>query len=104
MNDMRALAVSLGLLLFAVDPAFARALDADLSGTITNQTGGTVQHAVITVVSLENGRVRTVHFSDRIEEGKMVFDYRLKEGVVETTNAIRLMKVVGIDVAFAADP
>ncbi len=60
--------------------------------------------ALVAIAEESGGRVRTVHFSDRIEEGKMVFDYRLKEGVVETTNAIRLMKVVGIDVAFAADP
>jgi DNA mismatch repair ATPase MutS len=44
--------------------------------------------------------VRTVHFSDRIEGGKMVFDYKLKPGVVQSTNAIRLMKAVGIDVDY----
>lgn len=56
--------------------------------------------ALVAIAEESGGRVRTVHFSDRIEDGKMLFDYRLREGVVETTNAIRLMKSVGIDVAF----
>ncbi len=59
--------------------------------------------ALVAIAEESGGRVRTVHFSDHIENDKMVFDYRLKEGVVETTNAIRLMKVVGIDVEFADD-
>lgn len=58
--------------------------------------------ALVSIAAESGGRVRTVHFSDHIEDGKMVFDYRLKEGVVETTNAIRLMKSVGIDVEFAS--
>ncbi|NUO49871.1 MAG: DNA mismatch repair protein MutS [Polyangiaceae bacterium] len=57
--------------------------------------------ALVAIAEESGGHVRTVHFSDRIEEEKMVFDYKLREGVVETTNAIRLMKAVGIDVAFA---
>jgi DNA mismatch repair ATPase MutS len=29
----------------------------------------------------------------------MAFDYKLKPGVVTTTNALRLMRLVGLDVA-----
>ncbi|HEY7169393.1 MAG TPA: hypothetical protein VH417_01030 [Vicinamibacterales bacterium] len=39
-----------------------------------------------------------VHFEDRIEDGKMVFDYKMREGVVERSNAIALMRAVGLDV------
>jgi MutS-like protein len=39
-----------------------------------------------------------VHFEDRIEEGKMVFDYKMRPGVVERSNAIALMRAVGLDV------
>ncbi len=39
-----------------------------------------------------------VHFEDRIEDGKMIFDYRLREGVVEHSNALDLMRAVGLDV------
>jgi ABC-type multidrug transport system fused ATPase/permease subunit len=56
--------------------------------------------ALVAIADESSGRVRKVHFSDRMEGGKMVFDYRLKPGVVESTNAIRLMKHLGIDVEY----
>ena len=39
-----------------------------------------------------------VHFEDHIEDGKMVFDYRMREGVVQKSNALELMRSVGIEV------
>ena len=39
-----------------------------------------------------------VHFEDEIREGKMVFDYKLRAGVVEKSNAIELMREVGLEV------
>jgi DNA mismatch repair ATPase MutS len=39
-----------------------------------------------------------VHFEDTIEEGRMRFDYRLRPGVVEKSNAIELMRSVGLEV------
>jgi DNA mismatch repair ATPase MutS len=39
-----------------------------------------------------------VHFEDRLEEGRLVFDYRLRPGVVERSNALDLMRAVGLDV------
>jgi DNA mismatch repair ATPase MutS len=39
-----------------------------------------------------------VHFQDEMVDGKMVFDYRLRSGVVEHSNAIELMRAVGLDV------
>jgi DNA mismatch repair ATPase MutS len=39
-----------------------------------------------------------VHFEDRIENGQMVFDYRMRPGVVEHSNALALMRAIGIDV------
>lgn len=44
------------------------------------------------------GRVRNVHFEELVAEGRMTFDYKLKPGVVTSANALRLMKVIGIDV------
>ena len=43
-------------------------------------------------------RAANVHFEDRIVEGKMVFDYRMREGVVERSNALALMRAIGLDV------
>src|SRR5438093_10284569 len=39
-----------------------------------------------------------MHFQDRIDDTKMVFDYRMRAGVVEHSNALALMKAVGLDV------
>jgi hypothetical protein len=44
------------------------------------------------------GRVTNVHFQELVGDGKMVFDYKLKPGVVTSSNALRLMKLVGIRV------
>jgi DNA mismatch repair ATPase MutS len=43
-------------------------------------------------------RVTNVHFTDVFEGGEMRFDYRLRPGVVRTSNALRLLKMAGIDV------
>jgi DNA mismatch repair ATPase MutS len=45
------------------------------------------------------GRVRNVHFQELAEGGKLTFDYKLKPGVVTSSNALRLMKLIGIGVA-----
>jgi DNA mismatch repair ATPase MutS len=39
-----------------------------------------------------------MHFEDRIEDGRIVFDYRMRPGVVEHSNALALMRAVGLDV------
>ncbi|MBM3758140.1 MAG: DNA mismatch repair protein MutS [Acidobacteria bacterium] len=39
-----------------------------------------------------------VHFEDEIVDGKIHFDYRMKPGVVRTSNALALMRAVGLDV------
>ena len=38
------------------------------------------------------------HFEDRLVDGKMVFDYTMRPGVVEHSNALALMRAVGINV------
>ncbi|HSY21237.1 MAG TPA: MutS family DNA mismatch repair protein, partial [Polyangiaceae bacterium] len=44
------------------------------------------------------GRVTNVHLEEHVEGDKMTFDYVLRPGIVQTSNALRLMKAVGIDV------
>ncbi|HKO42005.1 MAG TPA: hypothetical protein VJU84_01840 [Pyrinomonadaceae bacterium] len=39
-----------------------------------------------------------VHFEDQLEDGKMSFDYRLREGIVRRSNALELMRSIGLDV------
>jgi hypothetical protein len=43
-------------------------------------------------------RAANVHFQDALVDGEMVFDYRLREGVVERSNAVALMRAVGLEV------
>ncbi len=43
-------------------------------------------------------RAANSHFADRFEQGGLEFDYRLRPGVVGTSNAIALMRSVGLDV------
>jgi hypothetical protein len=42
--------------------------------------------------------VKNVHFADVLYSGSLVFDYRLQEGVVNSSNALELMRSVGLDV------
>lgn len=39
-----------------------------------------------------------VHLEDRLENGRLVFDYTVRPGVVERSNALDLMRAVGLDV------
>jgi DNA mismatch repair ATPase MutS len=43
-------------------------------------------------------RAVNVHFEDRFEHGEMVFDYCMKPGPVTHSNAVALMRAVGLDV------
>jgi hypothetical protein len=45
-----------------------------------------------------DGRAENVHFEDRIEAEQLVFDYRLRDGVVTRSNALALMRAVGLEV------
>jgi uncharacterized membrane protein len=39
-----------------------------------------------------------VHFDDQIADGRIEFDYRLRPGVVTRSNALELMRAIGLDV------
>ena len=43
-------------------------------------------------------RAANVHFEDHLEDGEIAFDYRMRPGVVEKSNALELMRSVGLDV------
>ena len=44
------------------------------------------------------GRAINVHFADTLQNGQLHFDYRLQPGVVERSNALDLMRSVGLQV------
>ena len=43
-------------------------------------------------------QARNIHFEDRIEDGVMRFDYLMRDGVVTRSNALELMRAVGLKV------
>jgi hypothetical protein len=43
-------------------------------------------------------RAGNVHFEDHLEDGRMCFDFRLRPGVVQKSNALALMRAVGLEV------
>ncbi len=54
--------------------------------------------ALAEITSTLGKRARNVHFEDHIENGEIHFDYHLRDGVVERSNALELMRAVGLDV------
>ncbi len=43
-------------------------------------------------------RAANVHFQDHLEDGVIAFDYRIHPGIVTKSNALELMRAVGLDV------
>ena len=43
-------------------------------------------------------KAANVHFLDEVQDGQMHYDYRLRPGVVSRSNAIALMRSIGLDV------
>jgi hypothetical protein len=69
---------------------------------IRNVAIGMVTTHDLALTSLEEvfpDRVRNAHFQERFEDDKLSFDYRLRPGVVTTSNGLELMKSIGLDVS-----
>jgi hypothetical protein len=54
--------------------------------------------ALTALVATFPENIRNVHFQEKLESGKLQFDYRLREGVVTTSNGLELMKSIGLEV------
>ncbi len=59
---------------------------------------GVVTTHDLALTAVADGRVHNAHFQDELRDGRMVFDYCLQEGVVTKSNALDLMRSVGLDV------
>jgi DNA mismatch repair ATPase MutS len=58
----------------------------------------TTHDLALTEIALAVGNVlRNMHFEDQVVDGKMRFDYKLREGVVEKSNALELMRLIGLE-------
>ena len=59
----------------------------------------TTHDLTLTRIADELGdRAANVHFVDHFEDGRMVFDFQLRPGVVQHSNALELMRSVGLEV------
>ncbi|MGA8531621.1 MAG: mismatch repair protein [Acidobacteriaceae bacterium] len=47
------------------------------------------------------GAAANTHFEDSMKDGRLHFDYRLKPGIVQTSNALKLMQSIGLDIPTA---
>ena len=54
--------------------------------------------ALTEIADIFTGDVKNVHLEDRVENGKMSFDYKLRDGVITHSNALELMRIIGLDV------
>jgi len=54
--------------------------------------------ALTEIAGIFPGDVKNVHLQDRVENGRMTFDYKLRDGVITHSNALELMRMIGLDV------
>src|SRR5215472_5389517 len=54
--------------------------------------------ALADIVDSLRGHAANVHFEDSVENGEIHFDYRMRPGVVRKSNAVELMRSVGLEV------
>jgi len=54
--------------------------------------------ALTEIAAIFPGGARNVHLQDHVEDGKMQFDYKLRDGVITHSNALELMRMIGLDV------
>jgi len=68
-------------------------LDRGFIGLVTTHDLSLARVAAELAPAAEN-----VHFEDRLENGLLRFDYKMRPGVVERSNALDLMRAVGLEV------
>ncbi len=54
--------------------------------------------ALTEIAAIFPGEASNVHLQDHVEDGKMQFDYKLRDGVITHSNALELMRMIGLDV------
>jgi DNA mismatch repair ATPase MutS len=54
--------------------------------------------ALAEIVESLGERAANVHFEDQLADGKIHFDYVMRPGVVRKSNALELMRSVGLEI------
>ncbi|MEO1290460.1 MAG: hypothetical protein AAFV93_22165 [Chloroflexota bacterium] len=52
----------------------------------------------LTQLADDNPHILNLHFREHIADGRMVFDYVLREGASPTTNALQIMALEGLPI------
>jgi hypothetical protein len=65
-----------------------------------NATGLITTHdlALTEIAGALNGRAANMHFGDQFSAGELHFDYKLTPGIANSTNALQLMRSIGLEV------
>jgi DNA mismatch repair ATPase MutS len=53
--------------------------------------------ALTEIPTVMGAPLRNMHFADQVVNGKMLFDYHLCDGIVTRSNALELMRLVGLE-------
>jgi len=96
-------------LLFLVDEILAGTNSADRRVGAAAVLRGLVEQGALGIASTHDlaltdivtdlpGQAINMHFEDQLEDGQLRFDYRLRAGVVQRSNALALMRAVGLRV------
>ena len=54
--------------------------------------------ALTEIAAILPSDVKNVHLQDHVENGQMRFDYKLRDGVITQSNALELMRMIGLEV------
>jgi hypothetical protein len=54
--------------------------------------------ALAQIAGDQGSPIVNVHFEDQLVDGKMLFDYRMRPGVVTHSNALALMRAIGLEI------
>jgi DNA mismatch repair ATPase MutS len=95
-------------LLFLFDELFNGTNSHDRCVGAQSVLNGLIARGAIGMVTTRSGpdpvcrwpesRISNVHFADRLVDGKMVFEYRMHSGVAQHSNALALMRAIGLEV------
>ena len=69
-----------------------------LVGLLDNGAIGLVTTHDLSLTQMDDSRIRNRHFEDHLQNGILQFDYQMRSGVVAKSNALELMRAVGLDV------
>jgi hypothetical protein len=69
-----------------------RLLDLGAIGAVTTHD------LALTEFAGAGGALANAHFEDQVQDGQIAFDYRLRAGVVQHSNALALMRAVGLGI------